>query len=157
MENWDHLHSFILLLLSCCITYFQPSSICQTDGLHLTQEYVGIQTSSWWTQWLQGAQFLCCQTSPNHHHITTVVGSWYELFVLIFCMFFSPNLELCIKAEHLHFVCHVCLKDIFPEVSWFVQMQLYKPKIWCHVVLVRRDFLLASGSVVYDLRICLTS
>ncbi|MEE6525370.1 hypothetical protein FKM82_025322 [Ascaphus truei] len=36
-------------------------------------------------------------------------------------------------AKHLHFGL-VCPKDIVPEVLWFVQMQLCKPKPCCHVL-----------------------
>lgn len=39
-------------------------------------------------------------------------------------------------AQYLH--CgFVCLKDIIPEVSQFLHVQLFKPKSCCHVVLER--------------------
>ncbi|MEE6527760.1 hypothetical protein FKM82_029362 [Ascaphus truei] len=74
---------------------------------------------------------VAAKTSPNHHPSTTVLDSWYEVFVLICCVWFSPNVALCIMTKHLHFGL-VCPKDIVPEVLWFVQMQLCKHKPCCH-------------------------
>ncbi len=54
---------------------------------------------------------------------------------------FSPNVLLCIMAKHLHsgLICSKVIED-----SWFVQMQLCKPKTCCHAFLDRRSFPLTS-------------
>ena len=59
--------------------------------------------------------------------------SWYEAFVLICCVWFSPNVLLCVMTKHLHFGL-VSPKDIVPEVLWSVQMQLCITKLCCHVL-----------------------
>lgn len=51
--------------------------------------------------------------------------------MLICCVWFSPNVALCIHLKHLHFGL-VSPKDIVPEVLSFVQMQLCKRKPCCH-------------------------
>lgn len=60
-----------------------------------------------------------CKTSLNHHLSSSVLDSWYEAFVSICCLWFSPNAELC-----LHIV---------QEVLWSPQKQICKPKL-CHVL-----------------------
>ncbi|MEE6509716.1 hypothetical protein FKM82_027428 [Ascaphus truei] len=104
-------------------------------GSHLTLEYF------WYTDAFRGRLNDCkiprsygCKTSPNHHPSITMLDSWYEVFVLICCVWFLPSVALCIVAKHLHFGL-ICRKDIVPEVLWFVQMQLCKPKPCCHVLL----------------------
>jgi len=66
---------------------------------HLTLEYFGILRSSWWTQWLQGAQVLWLQNKPK----SSALHSWCEVFVLTCCVWFSPNVLLCVWPNYLHF------------------------------------------------------
>lgn len=50
----------------------------------------------------------------------------YELcFILVRCLY--------IMASHLHFGVY-CPKDIVQDNLWFVEMQLCKLKLYCHVV-----------------------
>lgn len=56
----------------------------------------------------------------------SLLDSWYEVFILKFCVWFSPDMALCIIAKHL-----TCAKNIDPEVLWFVQIQICKPKLCC--------------------------
>jgi len=43
------------------------------------------------------------KTSPNHQPSTTVLDSYYVEFVVVCCVWFSPNLVLRIITKHLHF------------------------------------------------------
>ena len=45
----------------------------------------------------------------------------------------APNMVLCTLTGHLHFGL-ICPKDILLKVFRFVQMQLCKPKLCCHVL-----------------------
>lgn len=55
---------------------------------------------------------LCgCKTSPNDHPTATMLDSYYNLFVLIYCVW----LMLSIMAKHLH-IGIFCPNDIDPEV-----------------------------------------
>ena len=117
----QHLDSFLCHTFCCRSAGFSPALAVGQMASHLNLEYFGIQRSSWWTQRSCG-----CRTSPNHQPSTTVLDSWYEVFVLICCVWFPPNVLLCIRTKHLHFGL-VCPKDIVPEVLCFVQMQLCKP------------------------------
>ncbi len=69
------------------------------------------------------------KSSPLHQHAWLLV---WGVFLIMFFRF-SPNVTLCIMAKHLHFGL-VCSKGIVLEVFWFVQMQLCKPKLSCHVL-----------------------
>lgn len=63
-------------------------SFSQALGVgQITLAYSGIQRSSCSTQCLQGAQVLCLLISPNSHFSTTLCDSWYEVFLLICCVF----------------------------------------------------------------------
>lgn len=55
---------------------------------------------------------------------TTVFPCWYEVFVLICCVWFVPNMAQCI-VKHLNFF-FFCIKYIIPEDSCFLQMWLVK-------------------------------
>ena len=61
------------------------------------------------------AQVLWRQKSPTSS-ATTMFDSWYEVLVLICCVWVPPNVLLCVMTKHLHFGL------IVPEVLWFVQM-----------------------------------
>jgi len=53
-------------------------------------------------------------------------------------------MPLCIMTKHLHNA-RVCTKEIVQEVLWFVQMQLCKLKLCCHVLfLERKGFFLTT-------------
>lgn len=54
--------------------------------------------------------------SPNPRPSITVLDSWYEAFVLIYCLGYAKR-----SAVHLNFSL-VFPKDIIPEVMWIVQM-----------------------------------
>ena len=62
---------------------------------------------------------MAAKQAPIHHASTTVPDSWCEVFVLIYCIWFSANVMLCIMTKHLHF-CLVCLKDIVWQDFWIV-------------------------------------
>lgn len=67
--------------------------------------------------WLQGAPILWLQNKAKHqfhHHI----DSWYEGFVMIWSVWFSPNVVLDIMAKHLDFgvICPTCFSKIIAEV-----------------------------------------
>ena len=64
-----------------------------------------------------------CKTSPNHQSTTTVLVSWYEVFLPICFSWFSLIVDVCIMTKYLHFSL-ICPNDIAPKVLWFVQMQL---------------------------------
>lgn len=49
---------------------------------------------------------------------TTMLGSWYEVFLPICCVWVSPDMVLCIMIKDLHFDV-VCPKDIIPKVVQF--------------------------------------
>lgn len=78
----------------------------------------------------------------NHHPCTTVIDSRYEVFVLICCVWLSPNIELWIIIKHFHFDL-ICLKDNVSDVLWFIQMQFYKAKL-CFIFFL--SFVLAKKS-----------
>ena len=46
---------------------------------------------------------------------TIVLDSWYEVFVLLCYVWFSPNVLLCIMTKHLYFGL-ICPNVIVPEV-----------------------------------------
>ena len=73
--------------LSCWWASFSPALAVGQTASHLSLEYFGIQRSSWWTQWLQGAQVLWLQNKPS----ITLFDSCYEVFMLISCVWFSPR------------------------------------------------------------------
>jgi len=84
------------------------------------------------------SRYCSCKTSPNQQPSATVLDSWYEVFVLICCVWFSLNKRLCIITKHLHFVSSV-QKTLFQKSCDFFQMPLYKPKPWCHVLLREKN------------------
>lgn len=61
-----------------------------------------------------------CKTSPRNHPSTNLPNSSYVVFALIYSVWFSPTMLLCIIAKHLHSGL-VCPKHIATEVLWFVQ------------------------------------
>lgn len=70
-----------------------------------------------------------------------MLDSAYNVFVLVCCVRFSPNVVLCIMSKHLH--CgRVCLKDLIPEVLWFLanlelyQLVNYPTFLWHKIVCV---------------------
>lgn len=73
---------------------------------HLMLEYFCIKKSSRSTLWLQGAQVLCLKNRPQ---IITpppprlTVLRCFEVFVVICCVCFLPNMVLFITAKHLQF------------------------------------------------------
>jgi len=85
-----------------------------------------------------------CKTSPIHQPSTSVLDSRYEVFALICCVWFSPNVLLCITTKHLHFGL-ICPKDIVPKVLLLVRMQLCKPKLCCYVLF--REKMLSPGNL----------
>ena len=84
--------------------------------------------------------FYWCKRNPHHRPSTTVLDSWYEVFVLIYCRWFSSNMLLCIMDKYIQFV-PVCPNNVYPEVLWLVQMELCKPKQCCHILLKAKAFL----------------
>lgn len=55
------------------------------------------------------------------------------------------QISLCIMAEHLHFGL-IFLNAVVPEVLWFVQLQLFKPRLCCHVLFKQKK--LSPGNPV---------
>ncbi len=70
--------------------------------------------------------------AQNHHPSTSMCIFWDEVFVLTCSLGFSSNVALCIMTKHLHLGL-ICSKEIVLEVLWFVQMQVCKLKLCCHV------------------------
>ena len=98
----------IIVLL---MTQFQPSFICQTDGLI---KYFDIQRSSRSTTMCPGLV-----TTKQDNIISCIhrIDMWYEAFVRICCDYFLPNMVVYIMTKHLDF-CKIgnCL-EYFPHVS----------------------------------------
>ena len=68
--------------------------------------YRGVQS---WLNDCNVSRSCGCKTSPNHHPSTTVLDSWYGVFVLIFC---DINLMLCpvtwkLENERVYFLLRV--------------------------------------------------
>lgn len=87
-------------------------------------------------QWVHGWLNDCkmpgssgCKISPGHH--------W--ACVSFFFVFISSNVELCVMARHLNFG-PTCPKKIGWNVLWFVQMQICKSKLYCHVFVLEGFF-----------------
>lgn len=85
-------HSVVDLMLclgslSWCITKFRPSVSCQTDGLTLDS------TILWYAE-----KFMVDTVAA-----TNVLDSCYEVFVLICCVQFSPNMAPCTVTTHVCF------------------------------------------------------
>jgi len=99
-------------------------------------DYLGLHRSSWSTGPGPVAAKQAQIITPPPQRLTVCL-CWYAVFG------FCPNVALCIMAKHLYF-CLVCLKNIIPEVLWFVQMQLCKPQPCCHVLF--RDKKLSPGN-----------
>lgn len=72
------------------------------------------------------------------------------VFVLLCNVWSSPNMALCIIAKSLQFGL-VCPKVIVPEVLWFPQMQLHKPKLYCSVYLFLVFFALSNETMLFSL------
>lgn len=79
-------------LLSCCMTQFGP---VRQMASHLTLEYFSIQ-SLWLTHWK--VPRLQNKTSSNRYPSTTVLDTWYEVFVLIRCVWIPLNRVLWVLA-----------------------------------------------------------
>lgn len=77
------------------------------------------------------------QNRPKPSPSITVFHSSQELFVMLYCVSFLPNMSLWIMAKHLHFGLF-CLDDIFPKDLWLVQLCKPKP---CYYVLYRQKSL----------------
>lgn len=126
--------SNVLELLSSYISQFVPSFSSPMS------KYTVIQRGSCSTQWLHLPRYHACKISPNHDSCTTIPETWFELFVLIFCVWCLPNgniiLYLCYVFKHSYFS-YVC-----PKLFCFVHMCNFRPsKIFsnlriCHIALV---------------------
>ncbi len=127
--------------LSCCMTQLWPNFSCQTDALTFdsgilwdTEEFMRLNDC----EVPRSCGYKTCpKSSALHQHV------WLLVWVVCADMLvrFSPNVLLCIMAKHLHsgLICSKVIED-----SWFVQMQLCKPKTCCHAFLDRRSFPLTS-------------
>lgn len=96
-------------------------------ALNLPLEYSSIKRNSWLTQWLEGAQVFWLQNKLKSSPPTIMLDGWYETW----------HCELWPNYDHLHF-CFICSKDIAPETSGFVLMQLCKHKACWHVSLGKK-------------------
>lgn len=74
-----------------------------------------------------------CTITPPSSHLIHSDRTWYEVFILICCVWFSSNMALCSMAKHLHFS-QVYPKNSLLEVLWFIEMQLCKPNLCFHVL-----------------------
>lgn len=84
----------------------------------LTLEHFGIQRLHCPLKDCKVPRSCACKTRPKHHPSMSLLDSWYEVFVFKFCVWFSPDMALCIIAKHL-----TCVENIDPEVLWFVQIK----------------------------------
>ena len=110
--------SFFVMILSVsyyCGRILELSSLqhCFISAVRKMSKYVGIQRSSWSTQWLQGVQVLWLHNKPKTSALPH--SAWQLVWGVCADM-----------TKHLHFGL-VCPMDIVPEVLWFIQMQLHKP------------------------------
>lgn len=64
---------------------------------------------------------------------------YVEVMCFFFFVFISSNVELCLMARHLHFG-PTCPNKIGWNVLWFVQVQICKPKLYCHVFVLEGFF-----------------
>jgi len=110
------------------MTHFAQALVVRQMASHLTREYFGIQRSLWSTQvlWLQNKP----KSSPLHQHVRQMV------IVLICCV----CVWRCASCPNISIFGCICPKDIVPEVLWFGQMQLCKPKQCCHVLFREKMF-----------------
>lgn len=74
-----------------------------------------------------------CQISPTQHLSTAVHHSWYEVPVLLHCIWILPNMPRYIITKHICF-CLICSKDTAPEIIWFIHVQHCKPTLCCRVL-----------------------
>ena len=119
----QHLDSFLFQTFCCrsaavfgiivlLMSQFQPSFSCRTDGLTSDSRIL------WYPEEFKvDCKILCLQNKPK----SSALHHRNEVFVLICCVCFSPNVLLCITTKHLHFGL-VCPKDIVPKVLLFVQI-----------------------------------
>lgn len=76
-------------LLQSYTTTFQSSWGPDFDRCHCNTLHSRILVSPWLFifGWLNS-----CKTRPNHQPTTTVLGSWYDVIVLIYCVWFLPKM-----------------------------------------------------------------
>jgi len=113
-----------MVSLSCCITPILAKIYLSDRWLHILL-YFSKQRSSWSTRGPVAAKQAQIISVSQ-----LVLGVWFSL-----------NVKLWLK--HLH-ISLICPKDIVPEVLRFVQMNLCKPKLSCHVPL--RENRLSPGN-----------
>jgi len=53
--------------------------------------------------------------AKNNQPSTRVMDSWYEVFVLMCCVWFSANVALCIVAKHLQFLLTSVQRKLFQK------------------------------------------
>jgi len=107
------------------MTQFQPSFSCQTDGLtfdcrilQYTEEVVVDSVNTRCSGSVAAGQAQIISPPPPCLTVSMKWLCWYAVSNMINCL----NSGL------------VCSKNIVPGVLWFVQMQLCKPKLCCHVL-----------------------
>ena len=118
------------------MNHFQPSFSCQTDGLTLDSRIL----------WNTG-KFIVAMTAKCPGPVITKQAQIINLSsqcltagMRCFCWYAGFGFF----AKHLHFGLF-CPNNIVPGVLWFVQMQLCKLKLCCHVLfLERKGFFLTT-------------
>lgn len=64
--------------------------------------------------------------ATNHYFSNNILDSWYKVLLVICYVCLVPALRITTKQQHFGII---CLKDIVPDLLWFVQMQLCKPSL----------------------------
>ena len=129
--NFDWVTATLLLQIWCCAWDHCPiacPSVSQALAVsqmvsRLNLEYFHIQKSSWWTQMTAKRPGAVAANSPNNHPSTPVLDSMhevYELFELICCVWFSPNVQTSTLCSQ---------RTLFQQSCVLSQMLLYKPNL----------------------------
>lgn len=107
-------------LISGCKNRFWPSFTLIYKGVHNRLNDCKVPRSC------DAKQAQIITSSPP----CLTAGLWclwrYALFGIL------PNMVLWIMDKQIYFVL-ICLKAIIPEVLWYIQIQLCKPKPCCHI------------------------
>lgn len=114
-------------VLGITIIQFQLSFSWQKDGIALDSRILKNTTEELMVACnVQGS---CGGKTSSNHHVSTIVltvSMSISVFVLIYCVWFSSNMVLCIIGKYLHF--GIACLVVVPKVLWFVKIQFCKPK-----------------------------
>jgi len=132
--------------MAFCMTSFSQALAVRQMASHLTQEYFGIQRSSWWTARCPGLR-----TSPNHQPSTTVLDSWYDMFGFLqtCCCALWPNISTLVWSVQRTLFQKSCglFRCIFTNLSC-AAMLLFREKRLSPATLPNKPYLFSLFLIV---------